>query len=125
MLIILELTPACIQAVKPARRCASVRASGPVSAVIVPEPRLHAALEIHPEVRCLYIAYQSETSVAGTVREAASGCRLQAAIADILQSSGLPAAVAVTDHSPVVKLLRHLRVPMYGSSQPCDSGDGL
>jgi len=39
-----------MQAVKPARRCASVRACGPVTAVIVPEPRLHAALEKHPEV---------------------------------------------------------------------------
>ena len=38
------------QAVKPARRCASVRARGPVSAVIVPEPRLRATLDLHPEV---------------------------------------------------------------------------
>ena len=47
----IEIAEASPQTTKPARRCASVVARGPVSAVIVPEPRLHAALKLHPEVR--------------------------------------------------------------------------
>ena len=40
-----------LQAAKPARRYATVRACGPVTALAIPEAHLHAALAAAPVVR--------------------------------------------------------------------------
>ncbi len=61
-----------MQAVKPARRCASVRACGPVLAVIVPEPRLHAALEKHSEVIAFAFCFTPLMRVVASQLEACS-----------------------------------------------------